>query len=235
MDATSISAAELLGEFVGSEFPTCIGLLLFGSHATGCARASSDVDSCVLLPRVDSPYQMIREFDGCLLDLHVHDFSTLMQAMQKQRRNRVVHIATWLRVGIILKDEGGFLRRARVAAIEILDGPREPVDWSVHRASISNLVRHVRTSNSEYTKIACLNALYRLTAHLILLRAGRWLQSPTDLADELHDVDAALCARLHQTYHEAILGMPTTFLRLIEKELDSVGGTIRDSEQRFVA
>jgi hypothetical protein len=233
MDATTVTAQKIISEFVEAEYPTSTGLLLFGSQATGLAQASSDIDACLLLPRVDRPVQLSREHRGRAIDLHIYDLPTLQQVMQKQRKSQLAHIATWLRAGTILKDTDGSLQRARMVAGEILDGPRDPVDWRMYRTSITNLMRHVRTSRDEFGTIACLNALYRMTTNLILLRAGRWLQSPTEVARELQAVDAALCARLHQAFREAILGTPAGFLRLVESELEPVGGTT--TAQRHVA
>ena len=230
-----MNAIRTLHEFVESEYPTCVGLLLFGSQATGRATADSDVDACVLVPHVIRPYQLYRETRRASLDLHIYDFAGLSQAMRGQQRNHVAHVAGWLRSGIILEDKCGLLDRARKVALQILETPVKIDDWSTHRTSIAHLLRHVRTTSDEHKKMSCLNALYRLTTNVMLLRAGRWLQSPTELANELGRIDAVRSAQLHEAYGEAVRGTPTGFLSLIESELDAIGGTIRDAEKRFVA
>jgi hypothetical protein len=235
VESITVEAIRTLEDLVASEFPSSTGLLLFGSHASGCAVASSDVDACVLLPRVSQARQISPEVGGLHFDLHLYDSTALMHAMQKQRRNRVPHIATWLRDGTILKDEGGALHRARIVAMDILRSPPEPFDWIAHRASITNLMRHVREAKHEYAGISCLNALYRLTTNAILLRNGRWLRSPTDLVSELQDLDGESCTRLHETYRDAVLGVPEAFLRVVEGELAAVDEVIRGSDKRFVA
>ena len=195
----------------------------------------SDVDACVLVQHVVRPYQLYRETRRVSLDLHVYDFAGLALAMRMQQRIHVAHVAGWLRSGIVLEDKCGLLERARAVALEILGTPVKVDDWSNHRTSITHLVRHLRTTSDEFKKLSCLNALYRLTTNVMLLRAGRWLQSPTELANELGRIDAGLCAKLHETYGEAVRGTPTAFLCLVESELQAIGGTIRDAEKRFVA
>jgi hypothetical protein len=234
VDAEALNAQRLLIEFAESQLPHSTGVLIFGSCATGRAHASSDIDACLTMARIDRPFQQSYEFRGRTLDVHFYDQHTLLQAMQKQRRNRVAHIAVWLRTGVILKDEGGALLRAKSLANEIFDSPMEPVDWANYRASISNLARHIRISNDEWVRASCLNALYRITTNFILLREGRWLQSPTELPRELRDLDAELCARLHHSYRAAILGDSTSFLAVVECELGKLDESQRHLERRSV-
>lgn len=92
-EALPPSVPAVVAREIASSFPGYCQILIAGSHAKGCANAGSDIDVFVFLPKIQEVRREVTRVQGHLVDLAVHDFSSIRAVLTREQGMSVCALA----------------------------------------------------------------------------------------------------------------------------------------------
>jgi hypothetical protein len=226
-------AENLARKIISERYPGAEAAFCAGSLARGEGTATSDIDLVVIFPRLPAGRRESFVYEGCPVEVFVHDPETLRYFFEQDRQLGMPSLPRMVAEGRAVV--GGGTPYLELAAKILAAGPEPLADEQVQTAryAITDIVDDLRFPRCREEAVATSTRLYEKLGDFALRSRGLWSGAGKQLPRVMARQDPELYREFTGAFEELFrTGDAGAVIQFAEKTLAPHGGLLLAGHER---
>jgi predicted nucleotidyltransferase len=233
VDLETARVGSRANSVVSQWYPSLEAIMLFGSAARGAWREESDIDIVVFLPEVICPHHEHRQDDGWLFDIYVHDVTSFLRELARQRLAYSCYYSNVLRFGRFITDKSSVERKLKNSSAYLSHSLRRRPNLGPSRLAIASLMRKVKKTGHPGYVASCMDLHHAVLTSSLLVRGG-CVGNNAVMMDLMSEIDGDFARSLTEAFQQCVAGNPAGLSDIAGAVLEALGGKIPDGERSYL-